>query len=145
MSRTTVRAALSAIGLAVLGAALFGVATPAHAALPDRDGECESGEFCYYYNSNQAGSVSDHTGSLANYGSTQPTCYEFIGPGNGRGQCIKNNAASVRNLTSYSVRVYFNSNYGGTFQTIAPGASVNLNPTLKNNNASHRLIVTDAV
>ncbi|MEK8104607.1 peptidase inhibitor family I36 protein [Micromonospora sp. M12] len=54
-------------GLAVLGAVLamstsiLSVASPAAAAA--RDGICDSGEFCYYYNSNQAGSASDFTDS----------------------------------------------------------------------------------
>ena len=30
-----------------------------------RDGVCNTGEFCYYYNSGEAGSISDFTGSIA--------------------------------------------------------------------------------
>src|SRR5262245_4591854 len=102
-------------GLTVAGTALaitapiMTVASPAHAAA--RDGHCDSGEFCYYYNSNQAGSVSDFTTSLDDYGMTQSTCYEFKGAGNGKGLCIKNHAASVRNRTGKTVRVYFNSGH----------------------------------
>ncbi|MGN7246770.1 CHAP domain-containing protein [Janibacter anophelis] len=102
-----------------------------------RNGVCEAGEFCYYYNSNHQGSVSDHKGSLANYGTTTPSCYTFKSAGNGRGLCIKNRAASVWNRTGQKVAVHYNSNYGGTKQTIAAGGKVNLNATLKNNNASH--------
>src|SRR5690349_23491105 len=124
--------------LAVVGAALamttsiLSVASAASAAA--RDGDCDSGEFCYYFNSNQAGSISDFTGSIDDYGATQPSCYEFKGEGAGKGLCVKNAAASVRNRTSHTVRVYFNSNYGGASQDFAPGASGNLNATLKNNN-----------
>ncbi|MFC5181801.1 peptidase inhibitor family I36 protein [Actinomadura harenae] len=127
--------------LAVAGSMLTGivaVSNPASAA--SRDGVCDSGEFCYYYNSNQAGSISDFTGSISDYGTTQPTCYDFKGPGNGQGVCVKNNAASVWNRTGSTVRVYFNSGYGGDSQDFAPGASGNLNATLKNNNASHQLV-----
>ncbi|MGC9670048.1 SpoIID/LytB domain-containing protein [Planosporangium sp. 12N6] len=127
--------------LAVVVAALAGatvVAGPAFAA--GRDGTCDSGEFCYYYNSNEAGSVSDFTDSLDDYGTTQPSCYEFKGAGNGQGVCVKNNAASVWNRTSKTVRVYFNSNFAGASQDFAPGAKGNLNATLKNNNASHELL-----
>lgn len=137
MSSTTVRAALSVIGVVLFAVALFGVATPAHAAA--RDGFCNPGEFCFYYNSNLQGSVSDHVGSLANYGATQPTCYEFKSSGNGQGRCIKNDAASAWNRTGKFVRVYFNSNYGGVYHQIPPGQKVNLSPALKNNNASHRV------
>jgi murein DD-endopeptidase MepM/ murein hydrolase activator NlpD len=119
-----------------LGGAAAALAAPASAAA--RNGVCESGEFCYYYNSNNAGSVSDFTGSLANYGTTQPSCYDFKGPGNGKGLCIKNEAASVWNRSSKTVRVYYNSNYGGTYQDFKAGAKGNLNSSLKNQNASHQ-------
>ncbi|WP_410812164.1 peptidase inhibitor family I36 protein [Micromonospora sp. 067-2] len=127
--------------LTVLVAALVGVAVaPGAASAADRDGGCDPGEFCYYYNSNQAGSVSDFTDSLDGYGTTQPTCYDFKGAGAGRGLCVKNNAASVWNRTSKTVKVYFNSNFGGASQSFAAGAKGNLNATLKNNNASHELL-----
>ncbi|WP_239082521.1 peptidase inhibitor family I36 protein [Actinoplanes teichomyceticus] len=127
--------------LALVVAVLAGtVVAPGAASAADRDGACDSGEFCYYYNSNQAGSVSDFTGSLDDYGTTQPSCYEFKGAGEGNGVCVKNNAASVWNRTGHTVRVYFNSNYAGAGQDFAPGAKGNLNATLKNNNASHELL-----
>ena len=107
---------------------------------PTRNGVCQSGEFCYYYNSYQAGSMSDHKPSQADYGATQPTCYEFKTAGNGQGVCVKNHAASVWNRTGHTVRVYFNSSYGGAYQSVAAGAKVNLNSTLKNQNASHRAL-----
>ncbi|WP_326564081.1 CHAP domain-containing protein [Micromonospora peucetia] len=141
MPRITVRV-LSALGASMLGATLgvLAVAVPAQAA--SRDGICDTGEFCYYYNSGHAGSISDHTGSLANYGSTQPDCYEFKGAGDGQGLCVKNNAAAAWNRTSNTVRVYYNSDYDASYayQDLAPGAKTNLNATLKNNNASHQLI-----
>ncbi|SNT45734.1 SpoIID/LytB domain protein [Asanoa hainanensis] len=127
--------------LAVLVAALVGlVVAPSPASAAGRDGVCDSGEFCYYYNSNNAGSISDFTDSLDDYGTTQPTCYDFKGSGAGQGLCVKNNAASVWNRTSKTVRVYFNSNYAGATQDFAAGAKGNLNATLKNNNASHQLV-----
>jgi lysozyme len=105
---------------------------------PTRNGVCESGEFCYYYNSYNAGSMSDHPASQADYGATQPTCYEFKTAGSGQGVCVKNHAASVWNRTGKTVRVHYNSSYGGAYQAVAAGAKVNLNATLKNQNASHR-------
>jgi peptidoglycan hydrolase-like amidase len=127
--------------MAILVAALAGIiVAPGSALAAARDGVCDSGEFCYYYNSNEAGSVSDFTDSLDDYGATQPTCYEFRGPGNGKGLCVKNNAASVWNRTSKTVRVYFNSNDAGHSQDFAAGAKGNLDATLKNNNASHEML-----
>jgi len=118
-----------------LGGAAVALTSPASAA--SRDGACDDGEFCYYYNSDNQGSISDFTGSVADYGTTQPSCYDFKGAGAGQGLCIKNNAASVWNRSDQTVRVYYNSNYGGTYQDFAAGAKGNLNASLKNQNASH--------
>jgi murein DD-endopeptidase MepM/ murein hydrolase activator NlpD len=117
-------------------AATFVAAPSAQAAA--RDGVCQSGEFCLYYNSDHAGSVSDFTSSISDYGSSQPECYEFKGAGAGQGQCVKNNAASVWNRTGGQVTVFYNSGYSGDSQSFGAGAKVNLNATLKNDNASHR-------
>ncbi|MED7929116.1 peptidase inhibitor family I36 protein [Nonomuraea sp. LP-02] len=119
-----------------LGGAVLGTAAPASAA--NRDGVCDTGEFCYYFNSNQQGSVSDFTGSIPDYSTTQPTCYDFKGTGAGKGTCIKNSAASVWNRSGKTVRVYFNTGYAGSYQDFAAGAKANLNATLKNQNASHQ-------
>lgn len=138
MSRSWLRL-LAALGLAALAASLLVSVNSAPAQAAARDGKCDSGEFCYYYNSDYQGSISDHGASLADYGSSQPECYEFKGTGAGKGQCIKNNAASVWNRTSKTIRVYFNSNYGGSYVDIASGARKNLRGTCcYNNNASHR-------
>jgi hypothetical protein len=108
--------------------------TPSH----DRDGVCEVGEVCFYYNSDQQGSVSDFASSVEDYGTSQPGCYDFKGPGAGQGECIKNNAASVENRTAAPVTVYFNSGHKGDAEVIPAGASVNLDD-LKNKNASHSI------
>jgi len=123
-----------------LAAPVLIIAAPANAAA--RDGVCDSGEFCYYYNSDEAGSISDFTTSVSDYGTTEPSCYDFKGAGNGKGTCIKNNAASVWNRSSQTVRVYFNTGYAGTYQDFAAGAKGNLNSTLKNNNASHQFLTS---
>lgn len=111
------------------------VVTAPTAQAAAQDGVCQAGEFCLYYNSYQQGSVSDFTGSISDYGTT----YVFKGPGAGQGSRVKNSAASVWNRTFGSVRVYYNSGYSGASQAIAPGAKANLNSTLKNQNASHRI------
>ncbi|MFC4010009.1 SpoIID/LytB domain-containing protein [Nonomuraea purpurea] len=121
-----------------LGGTVLATASPALAA--DRDGVCQTGEFCYYFNSNNQGSVSDFTGSVSDYSTAQPSCYDFKGAGAGKGKCIKNSAASVWNRSSKTVRVYFNSGYSGTYQDFAAGAKGNLNATLKNQNASHQFV-----
>ncbi|GAA2511550.1 peptidase inhibitor family I36 protein [Winogradskya humida] len=127
---------------ALIGAGIVTVApTAAHAA--GRDGVCNDGEFCLYYNSDNEGSISDFTGSISDYGATQPSCYEFKGAGAGQDLCVKNEAASVWNRSEVPVTVYFNSGYGGAHQGIAAGKKVNLNSKLKNENASHKFGVDD--
>ena len=68
---------------AALGGTVLAAASPASAAT--RNGVCETGEFCYYFNSNNKGSVSDFTKSVADYATKQPSCYDFKGAGAGKG------------------------------------------------------------
>ncbi|ROO90578.1 SpoIID/LytB domain protein [Actinocorallia herbida] len=125
-------------GALALGGMVLAMASPASAAT--RNGKCETGEFCYYFNSGNKGSVSDFTTSVGDYGTTQPSCYDFKGAGAGKGKCIKNEAASVWNRSGKTVRVYFNSNYKGSYQDFKPGGKGNLETGLKNQNASHRFL-----
>jgi hypothetical protein len=131
--------------MAGIAAALFGVvgvlpaaATSAQSPATARNGVCESGEFCYYWLSGEVGSLSDFTMSVGNYGTTEPTCFDYKGPGGGQGQCIKNNAESAWNRSSRPVRVFFNSNFGGHFQTFNPGEAKDLDSILFDNEASHQ-------
>ncbi|MFD4668888.1 peptidase inhibitor family I36 protein [Lentzea sp. NPDC058450] len=130
--RITVAALMGALIGASFGAGTASAATP-------RNGVCDAGEFCLYYNSDHQGSMSDFTTSIPDYGDEQPTCYDFKSAGAGQGLCVKNEAAAVWNRTSGPVTVYYNSDYAGSKQTIAAGGKVNLNASLKNENASHRL------
>ena len=132
------RAAAAAAGIA---AGLFGavsVVPAATASAAARDGSCDPGEFCYYWGSNFYGAVSDFTASVGDYGTTQPSCYDFKGTAAGHGQCIKNNAESVWNRSGVTVTVFYNSWFGGVAQPIPPYSAVNLNGDLSDNNASHR-------
>lgn len=137
----TIRKTIVTLGMAAAVAApLTGFSTSAQAA--SRNGVCEEGEFCLYWGSGQWGSVSDFSYSVSNYGSSQPSCYEFKGAGAGQGECIKNNSWSVWNRTNRPVTVYYNSGYTGPSQTFEPGAtgmSGMFNDTLRNENASHRI------
>ena len=87
----------------------------------------------------QGGSLSDFSSSVANYGDSRPSCYEFKGYGESRGTCMKNEVASVENRTGLPVTIYFNSGYRRDSQVVPAGASANLVDDLKNDNASHRL------
>ena len=135
----TIRRIVALVGFAAVLSVMFVSVGSSPAQAATRNGKCESGEFCYYYNTDLLGSVSDHGASLADYGAKQPSCYEYKGAGAGKGQCVKNNAAAVWNRTSKTIRVYYNSNYGGSYIDIAAGAKKNLKGSCcYNNNASHR-------
>ncbi|MGI5146824.1 peptidase inhibitor family I36 protein [Plantactinospora sp. CA-294935] len=138
VARRLLRLGLIAI-LMTAGLVVAVPAGPASAAVA-RNGICEAGEFCLYYNSDLGGSVSDFNTSIEDYGASQPTCYEFRGPGAGQGQCVKNNAASAwnRRSGSGSVIVYYNSGWEGYAQLIFNGSWENLIEQLKNDNASHK-------
>ena len=138
VTRLISRTAATVIAMALGGTVLATATPPASAA--SRNGKCEKGEFCYYYNSGNKGSLSDFRESRGDYGAKQPSCFEFKGKGKGKGRCIKNEAASVWNRTGKTVRVYYNSNYRGRSQAFKPGAKGNLASWLKNQNASHRLV-----
>lgn len=132
-----VQAALAIGGSVVL---VMTVAAGTATAATARNGVCEVGEFCLYWGLGRTGSVSDFNGSIPDYGNSQPTCYEFKGPGTGQGECVKNNAASAWNrTTANTVTVYFNSGYGGSSDVFTPGQAKDLNNTFLEN-ASHKFV-----
>lgn len=124
---------------AALGAALVGgtilVGSAAQAATA-RNGVCESGEVCLYFNSNHQGSLVDLSGSNKTYG-TGASCIKFVSRGNGRGRCVKNNAASVWNRKTVPVTIFYKSNWAGAIDSFGAGQKANLSATLKNENAGH--------
>jgi murein DD-endopeptidase MepM/ murein hydrolase activator NlpD len=135
------RGLVALVVAAVIGAAtVIAGAAPAQAATA-RNGVCESGEFCLYYNSDTSGSLSDFAGSISDYGSSSG-CYKFVSAGAGQGQCVKNNAASAWNRTGRYVTVFYNSGYSGPIDNFSPGADANLRAYLKNENAAHLIGVS---
>lgn len=158
----TIRAA--AVTLASLGIAV-GLSASAEAATFKVTTNCDvpwftcsEGDLHLLYNSkkyaledgNIVSSWSTFYGNVYNYRGTSryqgSTFYEyryvFNGSGNGSGQYMKNNAASVRNCSSVdNCRVYYNSGYGGASQYFGKSSGwscdfVDLVAALKNNNAS---------
>ncbi|MFI7677358.1 peptidase inhibitor family I36 protein [Actinophytocola sp. NPDC049390] len=125
--------ALAGFGVALLAATIV---SPPSAQAAARNGVCESGEVCLYYNSDNQGSLVDFTGSVKNYG-TGADCVKFVGSGNGRGQCVKNNAASVWNRKSVPVTVFYKSGWSGAIDSFVAGTKGNLRAGLKNENAGH--------
>lgn len=123
---------------ALMGATLAGTtAAPAQAAA--RDGSCNSGEFCLYYGANHTGSRIDAVGTTRAYGGTGSGCLKFISAGTGRGTCVKNHAASVWNRTGRPASIFYNSDFGSTYDIIPSGAKVNLNSNVHKDNGSQIL------
>ncbi len=116
----------AAATIVALGAPVLLMAQPASAAA--RNGVCDSGEFCYYYNSDEAGSISDFTNSVGDYGTTEPSCYDFKGSGCRRGHLhqeqrrfgMEPQQQDRPGLLQYRLR-------RGRSQDFAPGAKGNLN------------------
>lgn len=120
-------AAAAAFGL---GVTLF-VSPAANAAA--QDGVTHRSEFVFYYNSGWKGSLSDFKSSKANLAG-----YNFLSNGNGKGQAVKNNSASVANFhSSRNARVYYNSNYAGANDLVPKYTKIQLTNTY-NDNASYK-------
>ncbi|NEA40798.1 peptidase inhibitor family I36 protein [Streptomyces sp. SID11385] len=121
--------ALAATGLSALG---IGLATSGTANAAET---CTSGYACLYYNSNYKGAFYRQYFDIPNYAN-----YYFSASAAGSagaGLSVKNNTASVDNWDSYNgIRIYYNSGYQGTSQGIPAYGQANLNPDLKNDNAS---------
>ncbi len=132
MSLRRVRVLLLGVLLALCGGLLT---APSAQAATARNGVCEDGEFCLYYNSNQQGSVSDFAGSVSDYG-TGSDCYHFLGDGAGKGLCVKNRAASVWNRWDAVVTVFYKSGWAGQIDSFTHGVKGNLTSTY-NENAGH--------
>ncbi|MFI6986619.1 peptidase inhibitor family I36 protein [Embleya sp. NPDC050154] len=116
-------------------AAALILASGATPAVAEGDGACNDGDACLYYNSNAKGARFDHRYNVANYSG-----YRFMPSPDGSSgawTAVKNNAASVwNNDPTHILRIYYGSNYQGPVQEIGPKSTANLDPALKNNNAS---------
>jgi hypothetical protein len=140
-------AAVGAATLLLIGGnvAMAGTASADPLQQVSQDGWCDLGEVCLFYHSNLVGAVFDSTYTLWNYGAYQFKCSrQAFGDGplcSGSGEPVWNNAASVYNRNKFcDVAIFYHSNYGGAVQVIPRQHWANLNPTLKNNNASQKFV-----
>lgn len=109
-------------------------AVPAAAFAAGQDGVENAGELVFFYNSSLGGSFVDIAKKKANL-----SCCTFITAGNGQGQSVKNNAASVKNWNTQKARIFYNSDYAGIYDTIDPLTAATLVNTY-NNNASFKWV-----
>jgi hypothetical protein len=133
------RRRLTALGLTATATAGFvlGMApqSQAYASLtcPDSQTYC----MVFYYNSGLEGSRTVFVG-FDHYSLND---YKFLGSGTGKGQYVKNNAASAVNMSEYDLNIYYNSNLAGACDSIPPFKSTGEDPGDRlvrtyNNNAS---------
>ncbi|MFF4783947.1 MULTISPECIES: peptidase inhibitor family I36 protein [Streptomyces] len=128
------RRALSlATAVTAAAAAVLGVAPMAHAeareSCPTWANDCA----VFYYNSGFSGSRTAFT----NDGVPNLAGYIYLSSGSGKGQTVKNNAASFWNASvDHIATVFFNSNYSGACDTFAPLADADKLARTYNENAS---------
>lgn len=109
--------ARSAVVVATVAASTL-LGTNVAQASYEKDGICDPGEFCLYYNSSKY-----NFGSLHDYQADDPYLFDdtFISPGRGQGQIVANNAAAYWNRSPGTVYVYTLGQFGGTVGSIPPG------------------------
>jgi hypothetical protein len=100
--------------------------------------ECLGYYDCLWYSPGMEGSM---WGSywLNNPDIKYSSTYLFFTPGAGRGEYVRNNAASVGSGSSFCATVYYYINYGGPSQTVGAYQGASLVPILRNEDASIRV------
>ncbi|WP_433893353.1 peptidase inhibitor family I36 protein [Streptomyces sp. CA-111067] len=107
------------MGLAALPVAVVAVLAAAPQAMAGSGSACgtdtQSVDRClrFSFNSNEQGSQTYVWGNIPNLAS-----YKFITLGGGQGYSLKNHAASAANFSNTSTTIYYNSNYGGSCDTL---------------------------
>ncbi|MBK6017716.1 hypothetical protein [Streptomyces sp. MBT53] len=127
------------LNTALVLASTFGLSlVSANAAQAGPNGTCALGEVCLYYNSAENG-LNAYFPQTFNIPSYKP--YAFVQSehgGTGANQSVYNNAAYVYNRSNGNFGVFYNSSYSCAVacQEIISGQHIDLNSTMKNNNAS---------
>ncbi|MFB6712255.1 MULTISPECIES: hypothetical protein [unclassified Streptomyces] len=134
--------AFSLLIAGVSAAAAVTITTATPAAADTCMSGADKGGYELYFNSNQSSAWQGWAWNDPSFGDDYFMCR---GNGSGYTQIVKNNAAYVVNWNnSSSVRIYYNSNYQGAYQTFGKVFSSSyagpLNSTLKNNNASAQYV-----
>ncbi|MFG2306181.1 peptidase inhibitor family I36 protein [Actinacidiphila glaucinigra] len=98
---------------------------------------------CLWYNSDWEGAIYVSADPVADYTGKKFVTSAYTNGSNGAGLGVKNNSASAYNADpDYRFRVYYNSNFNGTYayQTFSPLSGGNFTATMKNQNASGQWI-----
>ncbi|MEU6013340.1 hypothetical protein ABZ826_04535 [Streptomyces sp. NPDC047515] len=128
------RRKIASLGLTATATAglVLGMAPPSHASAALYCDDYNPYCMLFYYNSGYAGSYTAFVG----FDHYSLNGYTFLHTGSGKGQYVKNNAASATNLSDYDLNIYFNSNLAGACDSIPPYKGANRLVKTYNNNAS---------
>jgi len=132
----TRRARAAILGLAAALLMTLAAGAPASAAEGECGGGGSTGKMCLYFDSTPDRGAEWGTNSSTPSLYVPYMRYFRVGPygANGSGWEVWNKAASGWNRdTNSSARVYFNSNYGGSWDSFCPSTSKNLYSTYKDN------------
>jgi len=122
-----------AVAIPTAAAAVLGVAPLAHADAGPYCLDSESNCGVFFYNSDLKGSFTAFRGSSV----SDLAGYTFLTSGSGKGQAVKNNAASFHNQSIDKIAtVFFHSGYSGACDTFAPLTSGDRLHNTYNENAS---------
>ncbi|WP_046263037.1 hypothetical protein [Streptomyces sp. WM6386] len=144
LSIAAVSLSIFGVNAASMGAAQAQVPTACTVGVNCPPYSCETGEACLYYNSIENGlnGIFKQHGDIADYrysATGQALAFQISNyGGEGANQPVKNNAAAVWNRSDHRFGVFYNSSYNCSVacQSIPSLVRVNLNSSLKNNNAS---------
>lgn len=103
-------------------------------------GSCTPGYACLFYNSNYNGGRFITNQNIQDYDNVNGKAAKYVGSGNGVGQRVKNNTASVSNDSIRHLTIYYNSKYNCRVACVAVSSrqKMNLPSKIKNENASQR-------
>ena len=110
------------------------VSTGVASASTELNGVCESSETCFYWGPGRSGAVYDISRWVPDFAGAR-----FVGGGQGAGEPVKNNAASVwenSGLSQGGACVHYNENYRGPYDYVPGNTWRDLNVT-RNDNASY--------
>ena len=131
--KSTRKALSLAMAVPAAAVAVLGMAPMAHAEARETCPTWANDCALFYFNSGMSGSRTAFTDD----GVSNLAGYTFLSSGAGKGQALKNNAASFWNASpDHIATVFFKSNYGGACDTFAPMASTDRLAKTYNENAS---------
>ena len=124
---------LRTVAVLAAGIGAFGLVAPTAASATTVGSSCSGNNDCVilYYNSNMGGSSEAYSSGSTGFAPSVSNLagYTFQTTGAGQYQYVKNNAASVNNLSDSQLVIWYNSGYSGACDTIDYDNDGNLHNT----------------